>query len=40
MAELADQFELERFAIVGVSGGGPYALACAARIPERISRVA
>jgi pimeloyl-ACP methyl ester carboxylesterase len=39
VAELADQFELERFAIVGVSGGGPYALACAARIPERLSRV-
>lgn len=39
VAELADQFELERFAIVGVSGGGPYALACAARIPERLSHV-
>lgn len=39
VAELADQFELERFAIVGVSGSGPYALACAARIPERLSRV-
>jgi len=39
VAELADQLELERFAVVGVSGGGPYALACAARIPERISRV-
>lgn len=38
MAELAGQFELERFAIVGVSGGAPYALACAARIPERVSR--
>jgi pimeloyl-ACP methyl ester carboxylesterase len=40
IAELADRFELEHFAILGVSGGGPYALACAARIPERISRVA
>ena len=39
VAELADQLELKRFAIVGVSGGGPYALACAARIPERLSRV-
>lgn len=39
VAELADRLELERFAILGVSGGGPYALACAARIPERISRV-
>jgi pimeloyl-ACP methyl ester carboxylesterase len=40
VAELADRFELERFAILGVSGGGPYALACAARIPERLSCVA
>ncbi len=38
VAELADRLELERFPVVGVSGGGPYALACAARIPERISR--
>lgn len=40
MADLADQFALKRFAVVGVSGGGPYALACAARIPERVTRVA
>lgn len=40
MLRLADEFALERFAVVGVSGGGPYALACAARIPERLSRVA
>ncbi len=40
IARLADRFALERFAVVGVSGGGPYALACAARIPERVSRVA
>lgn len=40
IAQLADQFALERFAVVGVSGGGPYALACAASIPERLSRVA
>lgn len=38
--ELADRLGLERFAIAGVSGGGPYALACAALIPERLSRVA
>lgn len=37
---LADEFALERFAVIGVSGGGPYALACAARMPERVSRVA
>jgi len=40
VAELADRLALERFDVVGVSGGGPYALACAARIPERISGVA
>lgn len=40
VAELADRFELARFAVVGISGGGPYALACAARIPGRLSRVA
>lgn len=40
VAELADRLGLERFAVVGASGGGPYALACAARIPERLSGVA
>lgn len=40
VAALADRFSLDRFAVLGVSGGGPYALACAARIPERLSRVA
>lgn len=40
VAELADRLGLERFDIVGVSGGGPYALACAARIPQRLKRVA
>jgi pimeloyl-ACP methyl ester carboxylesterase len=36
---LADRLDLERFAVVGFSGGGGYALACAARMPERISAV-
>ncbi|HEY7340431.1 MAG TPA: alpha/beta hydrolase [Ktedonobacterales bacterium] len=27
---------IERFAVVGVSGGAPYALACAQQIPERL----
>jgi pimeloyl-ACP methyl ester carboxylesterase len=37
---LADHLGLNRFAIVGVSGGGPGALACAFRMPERLIRVA
>ena len=36
---LADRLDLERFAVVGFSAGGGYALACAARLPERISAV-
>lgn len=38
--KLADSLGLDRFAVVGVSGGGPYALACAAFIPERLQGVA
>ncbi len=37
VAALADHLGLARFGLLGVSGGGPYALACAWRIPERIS---
>jgi pimeloyl-ACP methyl ester carboxylesterase len=36
VVELADQLALPRFAVLGVSGGGPYAAACAAKIPERL----
>ena len=35
--ELADALWLERFAVLGVSGGGPYAAACAWKIPQRVS---
>jgi pimeloyl-ACP methyl ester carboxylesterase len=37
---IADAFGLERFAVVGRSGGGPHALACAALLPERVTRAA
>jgi len=34
--QLADYLKLERFHIAGVSGGGPYTLACAYYLPTRI----
>lgn len=34
---LADSLHLETFGVLGYSGGGPHALACAYRIPERLS---
>ncbi len=33
---LADRLKLERFHVLGVSGGGPFALACAGLIPQRV----
>ena len=36
---LADAMGFERFAVLGYSGGGPYALACGAKLPERVSAV-
>jgi pimeloyl-ACP methyl ester carboxylesterase len=40
VAQIADAFGLARFAVMGASGGGPHALACAALLPERVSGVA
>jgi pimeloyl-ACP methyl ester carboxylesterase len=37
---LADALQISSFAVVGVSAGGPYAAACAALIPGRLSGVA
>jgi pimeloyl-ACP methyl ester carboxylesterase len=36
---LADHLGLARFSVLGYSGGGPYAAACALKIPERLTRV-
>jgi pimeloyl-ACP methyl ester carboxylesterase len=38
--EVVDALEIERFAVVGVSAGGPYALAIARELSERVIRVA
>lgn len=38
--ELANALGIDRFAVIGVSGGGPYAAACAYGIPNRLSAVA
>ena len=35
-AAVADTLEIDRFAVVGHSGGGPHALACAALLPDRV----
>jgi pimeloyl-ACP methyl ester carboxylesterase len=37
---IADAFGHETFAVLGRSGGGPHALACAALLPTQVSRVA
>ena len=39
LAELADALGVEKFRVLGVSGGGPYALAAAWGLPERIPAV-
>ena len=36
VAAIADALGIERFAVMGHSGGGPHALACAALLPGRV----
>lgn len=40
VARIADAFGIARFAVMGASGGGPHALACAALLPARVTGVA
>jgi pimeloyl-ACP methyl ester carboxylesterase len=39
VAELADRLGIAKFAVLGYSWGGPYALACAHHLPERVAAV-
>ncbi|WP_394768431.1 alpha/beta fold hydrolase [Lacisediminihabitans sp.] len=38
--QLADALGVGRFAVLGASGGGPHALACAALLPDRVTGAA
>ncbi|GAB4059032.1 alpha/beta fold hydrolase [Catellatospora paridis] len=40
VAAIADQLGLAKFAVVGRSGGGPHALACAELLGDRVTRTA
>jgi pimeloyl-ACP methyl ester carboxylesterase len=40
VAQAADALSIDRFSVAGASGGGPYALACAALLPGRVVRAA
>jgi pimeloyl-ACP methyl ester carboxylesterase len=40
VAAIADSLGLTTFTVYGISGGGPHALACAALLPDRVTRVA
>jgi pimeloyl-ACP methyl ester carboxylesterase len=36
IAEVADRLGIQRFGLIGLSGGGPYVLACAHSLPQRV----
>jgi pimeloyl-ACP methyl ester carboxylesterase len=40
VAQIADALDVPRFAVMGASGGGPHALACAALLADRVTGVA
>jgi pimeloyl-ACP methyl ester carboxylesterase len=37
VSALVDALQFDRFAVLGISGGGPYAAACAFKIPGRLA---
>jgi pimeloyl-ACP methyl ester carboxylesterase len=37
VGQLADHLGLDRFGVIGVSGGGPHSLVCAALMPDRVT---
>ncbi len=39
VAALVDELGSQRFAVAGISGGGPHALACGRMMPERVTAV-
>lgn len=39
IASLADHLDLNQFSLFGISGGGPYALACAAELNSRVDKL-
>jgi pimeloyl-ACP methyl ester carboxylesterase len=39
VVQIADALGVARFAVMGASGGGPHALACAALLPDRVTGV-
>ncbi len=39
VVELADFLKIDQFAVEGASGGGPFSLACAYKISDRLNRV-
>lgn len=40
VVNLANKLHIKKFAVAGVSGGGPYAAVCAYKIPERLTKTA
>jgi pimeloyl-ACP methyl ester carboxylesterase len=40
VGRVTDDAGIERFVVIGFSGGGPFALACGALLTDRVSRVA